>query len=94
MVWRVDLLGVSVRPVAKYGEWCVRRLLWRDQDSMSWPRPTRTLTTVSWSLSRRQSSVRKWPVEEDSQPDTFGSANAAPIDFIILWGRHSEVVVE
>ena len=31
---------------------------------------------------------------EDSQPDTFGSADAAPIDFIILWGRHSEVVVE
>ena len=29
---------------------------------------------------------------EDSQPDTFGGANAAPIDFLILWGRHSRVL--
>ena len=47
-------------------------------------------------LESRSSSIicSKVATVENSQPDTFGGADAAPIDFIILWGRHSEVVVE
>lgn len=42
-------------------------------------------------LESRSSSIicLKLTNVEDSQPDTFGSANAAPIDFIVVCGRHS-----